>query len=291
MINKSMGILSSNSTGSESAAHDSTSTGVSTDYGARLLLVVELVAQLGPITFNNLMQRSALPKSSLWRILQTLRSRGWVQARVSDGAFQVTKLLDSYFANGKIGRPEVVELGAILESFSGVREAAMAIGSLSANGRYEYLDWTRTWDASFADTSLVFGPGPKAALLGCSRRAVKRYYDQYVEIATPEEAKEITEGDLVSDLQKIACSGPIVWSHDELSFAVHWRFEAGTIGAIEFQVIRTSERLKASLKLRAQSAGEIALKRILERSSDPRTQHASPGMLYESLLAKNHELR
>lgn len=220
----------------------------STSTTARALVVAEAIGLYGPLTLNQLASLVQIHRSSVWRIIATLKLHGWVRMRPGDNAFELTSRLDMQFANFHFAPADV-------ESAANVIKKVLKEGVFHANlyqfvapGQCILVESTFQSIERDGCKSMIMDAPALAAQLNMSSIERKRHMKAFWPIASLEEQEIVLSGEHDDSLNNYR-QKKVVWSSNELAASISWKGDSCAPGAITVvakkQTKKSEERLRS----------------------------------------------
>lgn len=213
---------------------------------ARIMAVFGAVAAHGPMTLEDTMARTGIPRSACWRCLTTLEAEGWLRRRLLDGAFIATAAAHTQLG-ARAPRPGFVEV--LIPPLSPlVRKARIEadIAILQPEGRLQIIETTR----KFTEGAEEFFTSPLtlAALMVCPPDTRLKLVNTAMQSAAPEDRSAVTSGRFTRALAQAAAKGEI-WRAEDGSLTLP--VEAKGVGVAALRLEGHGSTKRSENKLRA----------------------------------------
>ena len=186
---------------------------------SRVLKLIQMIGEQGPITLGELVDRSNLPRTSVYRACQLLKDNGWIYPRLSDNAFLLSFSLEESFAAAHYSSNELEICHQYMSDVKSKATYHATLSSLCGLGKVSDLDTTIKFGELNQAHSLAFSNVAIAALSSLSGPAVQRHLKHFLENATLEERNFIEQGKLLELLNKAKRNGH-VWGIDSTEISI-----------------------------------------------------------------------
>ncbi|MEO1109692.1 MAG: hypothetical protein AAFX90_17405 [Pseudomonadota bacterium] len=214
----------------------------------RLLIVLQAIAVVGPVSLAELSSRVQMSRGAVWRATDALRRHGWVRMRYSDHALELSHQLDHFFARAHIAWPECSHFDEILQAVTRTKFVHASVGLFSEYGRFVTADSTYRYAQIEKPLSFVYEDLCVAAQTGLSERELALHLKVYRKACDKDEATAIDNNDH-NDRVLSARRAGLLWSVDKLSFAVPTVFETGARGSVSFFTRNVDRKCSDKLRL------------------------------------------
>lgn len=130
----------------------------------RYFNLVETIAKYGPVTIDQLGRKLNIPKSTLYRLVQTLLEIEWVVKRNIDGALLLSSKLDQTTSHAAFQSEEYAELSEYWNLIKGNKNLYFTAVYVSNLGEVSLIDATVGTNLDANDAPACATPEGKAAL-------------------------------------------------------------------------------------------------------------------------------
>lgn len=158
----------------------------------RLLIVFETIARQGPILLTDLTAATDLPRSAVHRAAQVLQRRGWIRARLSDHAYELSGAFDAMMSNAAFASEEGEALAPLMAELAGKTMHA-DLGVFRSLGVFQLVESTDK-TAHLGPRSLVSSQLALIAQAALGAEARVRHLDAFMAGADEGERQIITSG-------------------------------------------------------------------------------------------------
>lgn len=185
----------------------------------RILVVIECIAIAGPISLGQLTELVGISRAAVWRLVATLRARGWVRMRLGDQKVELTHRVDKLFSQAHFSDEEFEGFFRNMADFEQSHEMTLELAAFRSNGQLIGLETTLRSRAKDSGESvrLLSDELALAVQMACTRPKLIRHLMAYSAKATPEEKKQIETGHHQSYVERLV--GPI-WAEDRESLCL-----------------------------------------------------------------------
>ncbi|MBF9060368.1 hypothetical protein HKCCSP123_14385 [Rhodobacterales bacterium HKCCSP123] len=197
----------------------------------RILLAVEKIAALGPITYEALRLELGVSKTATWRLVATLKDAGWVRLRHGGRVIELDHRLDDLFATAHFADQEFASVADTMTALGESHAVHLDLFVMNARGELDLHETTRRMTAAAhpIDTQ-------DEVLMLAVRRAMtapqlERHLQQVDQTMEPEALRALRR-----TLQRVKSdSAPgYTWSHEGRFLVVPVRGSMGTPAALRF---------------------------------------------------------
>ncbi|WP_120499278.1 hypothetical protein [Roseovarius sp. EL26] len=210
----------------------------------RLVVVLETIGRLGPITLRDLTSETGISRAAVWRAAAVLRKCGWVNTRLSDHAFELSSTLESFAAKAFFTPVEVEEARKCLSFFQDFFH--VNLGFFTAVGTYKILDSSRNDLEVNSELSLINDAPAIAALIPLPPTESEKHLQAYLNRSTKEERNTAEQIDVFAALEEHKDTYR-VWSANGESFSAPFESSFGAYGSLEFSLKTYTQRQKQAL--------------------------------------------
>lgn len=121
---------------------------------ARVLSIVELLCQRGPLTYKEISLALNLSRAATWRLVATLRDAGWVCVRQGGSLIHLDPRLDEVFAKASFADIEFTDVAVALSEVADVHPVHIDLFAPNRFGHLVLQETTRrlTVSAPITDT-------------------------------------------------------------------------------------------------------------------------------------------
>lgn len=179
----------------------------------RYFNLVETIAKFGPVTIDDLGRSLNIPKSTLYRLVQTLLEIEWVVKRTYDGALLLSSKLDQTTSHAAFQSEEYAELSEYWNLIKGDKNLYFKAVYVSNTGAVSLIDATVGTDIGAKDAPAFITPEGKAALSCMQPRILENAINHMLEtdaLLTPMSTEfefEKFRKDIRSDIWSIRLKG------------------------------------------------------------------------------------
>lgn len=225
---------------------------------ARIMAVFGAVAAHGPMTLDDTMALTGLPRSACWRCLTTLEAEGWLSRRLRDGAFRVTST-----AQTQIGAPTqrptfIEELLPHLAPLLRKSRVEADIAVLRPDGHLAIVETTRK--ADHAAEPFFASPLTLGVLMVRPADARLALVNMALQEAAPEDRQLVTSGRFTRALAQAAVKGEI-WTPAEATLTVPLEDPGQATAALRLEgqgsTKRSENRLRALIMVLRTACPEL----------------------------------
>lgn len=160
----------------------------------RLMSVFMMVAEFGPVSLADLTRMTFLPRSSVHRAAQALQAKGWIRARMSDHAYEVTKSFQSSLQASSVTVRCVDMLDGVIRDLAKSLDLTFEVGAFTDMGIFDGIDTTEYKYDLETHQSLTGAPSALFAQLALPPEKLIKHLDGYIQFATDTEKYQITSG-------------------------------------------------------------------------------------------------
>lgn len=185
----------------------------------RILIVIECIAVAGPISLGQLTEIVGISRAAVWRLVATLRARGWVRMRLGDQKVELTHRVDKLFAQAQFSDEEFEDFFRTMADFEQSHDMTLELAAFRSNGHLTGLETTLRSRAreTVEGVELLNDELALAVQMACTRPKLLRHLMAYSARASLAERTRIESGDHRSYIERLV--GPI-WAEDKESLCL-----------------------------------------------------------------------
>jgi DNA-binding IclR family transcriptional regulator len=236
---------------------------------SRVLKLVQIIGESGPITLGELVSRSNLPRTSVYRACQLLKDDGWIYSRLRDNAFLLSSSLEENFAAARYSSNELEICRQYMSDVKSKATYHATLSSVCGTGSVCDLDTTIKFGELNSAHSLAFSNTAIAALSLLSRSTVLRHFNEFLKHATLEERNFIEQGQLLEHVNRATRDGH-VWGIDSTEVSIPFNMAVNNPHVLTISIRSVSSRkvvhLKRDLPSFKQTIGNLFSSQALERN-------------------------
>ena len=198
----------------------------------RLMLVLNAIGKLGPVTMVEIEKTLPLSRAAIWRTVSAMRTFGWVRMRAGDKSLELTHKLDLLASQFHFSSPESEQFSPL---FSYIQ---------SLNLNYEFVAFVTLGKCHLVEASRPVTSQEDLSLLDDCRALVAqaallpseltRHIRHYARTVNPEEMRSVMSDQHQESLRKIQERG-FAWSRDRSSVIVPLRSDSDTACAVRVE--------------------------------------------------------
>ena len=173
----------------------------------RILIVVETVAEYGPITLAELTQHLPFSRASIWRILWVLRKRGWVKQKYDSGHHVICEAIVSQLKMAAWLTADVAKIDPLLNELiskriDGVRAYDIQYGAFTSKGIFSILESTIKEKKPCDIISLVDNDLSLLAQMSMPEWLLSEHLLHYKKVTNESEVEIISSGRHIRNLKR-----------------------------------------------------------------------------------------
>lgn len=197
----------------------------------RILLAVEKIASLGPITYEALRQELGMSKTATWRLVATLKDAGWVRLRHGGREIELDQRLDDLFATAHFADPEFAAVADMMSEVVETHPVHLDLFFMNAKGQLDLQETTRRITAAAQPIDTHDEALMLALCRAMTASQLERHLQQLAETMEPE-----TFQSLRRKLQRARTGDApgYVWAGEARFLVVSMRGAMGTPAALRF---------------------------------------------------------
>lgn len=226
---------------------------------SRVLLAVEKIAALGPMTYEALRRELGISKTATWRLVATLKESGWVRLRHGGRVIELDHRLDDIFAAAHFADAEFAPLTDAMTMVAQAHGVHVDLFATDAKGAIELYETTRRMTAAAHPIDTEDETLCLAVLAAMTGPQLDRYLQQ---------ASHTMDPDALRGLARRYRSGDparLYWGRDGRVLFVSVRGSMGTPAALRFgargAAVRREDLIAAFDALREQVPALVGVSR------------------------------
>lgn len=198
---------------------------------ARILMAVERIATLGPLTYEALRVELGMSKTATWRLVATLKDSGWVRLRHGGRVIELDHRLDEMFATAHFADPEFAALADMMTTVGEAHGVHLDLFVMNVRGQLDLHETTRRLTAAAHPMDTQDEALLMAARSAMSPPQLDRHLRQIAETLEPEALRALRRA-----LQRFKAGNAVgyTWANDNRFLVVSVRGAMGTPAAIRF---------------------------------------------------------
>lgn len=198
---------------------------------SRILLAVERLAALGPLSYEALRLELGMSKTATWRIVTTLKEAGWVRLRHGGREIELDHRLDELFATAHFADPEFAGLIDTMTIVAETHAIHLDLFVINPKGQLDLHETTRRLTASAPPVDTQDEAVWLAVRGAMTAQQLERHLQQIAETMEPEALRSLR-----SILQRMRSgSTPCYhWANEGRFLVVSVRGAMGTPAALRF---------------------------------------------------------
>jgi hypothetical protein len=187
-----------------------------------------------------------ISRASVWRLVATLRARGWVRMRLGDQKIELSYRIDQIFSKAHFSDEEFEPFFAHICELSKDTDAAFDFIAFEGMGQLALIETTqRNHTNVLGCVSLVNDPVAIALQIACAPTKLVRHLRAYVEVAPKQDVARIESGCHYRTIKEAQCP---IWEDYGASLCVPVVGSKGTPGVI--RIMKRNARISTEGMLR-----------------------------------------